>query len=548
MRSILALAPLLVLTAPLASGQLSRPGTPKSSTAALGDQMPVVVLPAPDLSARQAAEDELANTLVNRYGDVLPVNVGVENGGNWEEVAGTGQLVWRTEIVSQGAFSLGVLFGEFDLPSGGEVYLYDPTKKQVIGAYTQANEQPNGMLTVQPILGDRLVVEYVHPLGEPAMPKLTIESVVHDYKDLFNELGAAQARGSVVCLIDVNCPVGDPYQVVKRSVLEVFAGGSQCSAGLLNNTAQDETPYFLTANHCGDMTNVLARFGFESTGCDESSVSAGFMSGATLRAASANQDSQLYELNNSIPDNFKPYYAGWGRGPNPLSGVAISHPNGQPKKISIDDDTLGVGTNFFNTDWDIGQIHGGSSGGPLFNQNNRVIGPACCVNSFECGQQVCSYGRFDVFWNTGNLAQWLDPTASGVTGLAGLEPNPASQFAWNGSGVNPDVYVSNAPILGENWVGTVDASGHPSAHTTVIVGRNNPTSGQFFNYGELLIDLSSPLLFQTVQPVVGGMSVHTAPIPVDFSLLGATAFTQALLFGGGVQATNRVKIVAGCDS
>jgi hypothetical protein len=553
MRTVpLAFSAVLLLGAPLAA-QLTRPGTPVSRTTSLVSEVPVAQAPAPEL-ARYLAED--ADVVASgemapyRYGAVIAMNVGMEEHGVWEDVPGTGELVWRLEIQSPGAYSLGLLFAEFDLPAGAEVYLSHPTSSEVLGAYTESNEKPHGRLAIQPYPGDRVVVEYVQPAGVAETPRLQLEHVVHDYRDVYATVfPALQARANP-CLIDVNCSEGDPYQDIKRSVIRIQTSGVLCSGSILNNTAEDGTPYMLTAHHCGNYTDGTFLFGYEIPDCGTGSASAtNFLSGSTRLAQDDPYDSQLYVLDETPPASFKPYYAGWGRGSTPSApAVSISHPAGLPKKIAIDEDPpIDTGT-FFAVTWEDGIVLGGSSGSPLFNHNKRVIGPACCVTNFTCGIQQTNYGKFYKFYARNTLSQWLDPLGTGTVGLAGHEPNPAKAKWWNGSGVNPDVYTSNAPILGESWVATVDTSGHPGVTTTVVVGRQLPTSGSFFAYGELLIDLGSPLLFQSVQPVIGGVSTHTAPIPVDFGLIGASAFTQALMFGGGVQATNRVKLTAGCGT
>ena len=80
------------------------------------------------------------------------------SGGAQLEVASDGTLVWRLELASPGAHSLGVLFGAFDVPVGGTVFVYSPDRSVMLGAFTSATEQPNGMLAISPVAGDRVVI------------------------------------------------------------------------------------------------------------------------------------------------------------------------------------------------------------------------------------------------------------------------------------------------------------------------------------------------------------------------------------------------------
>ena len=55
------------------------------------------------------------------------------------------------------------------------------------------------------------------------------------------------------CNMDVDCPIGDDWELQnhnKRSVGLMLMNNSLCSGALINNTENDGTPYFLTAEHC----------------------------------------------------------------------------------------------------------------------------------------------------------------------------------------------------------------------------------------------------------------------------------------------------------
>ena len=541
--------PVLVLSllAAHASAQISAPGRPASFSPEFDSDVPVVVMPSPDVAAMMA-EDAARENGPFRYGAVIQTSIGCQESGRWDQAA-TGELVWRVRIASPGAYSLSVVFSEFEIPHGGQVFLYDPARKVVLGAYTEKNHQANGMLAVQPIAGDEFWIEYVQGFDVSAEPRLRVGEVVHDYRGVFSTDGPGLPLTAEFCLFDINCPVGAPYQDIKRAVFQVFMGGGQCSAGLLNNTAQDGTPYFLTANHCGNMTNVFAIFDYERSGCEAGSSSQSrVISGATLLADNVNYDSQLYVLSSPPPTTYKPFYAGWDRRiiPQPEPAISISHPAGLPKKIALDSQGPEANGTNWTTAWTMGRLEGGSSGSPLFNGEQRVLGPACCVSSFLCGNQWATYGRFGAFFNARDLAQWLDPIGDGsLVILDGYDPFRPYATIFNGSRVNPNVYVSTSPPgIGTTWTASIDVSGHPGATSTWIFGHAASIPGQNVPFGELLLDLGSPRHFISSAGVSSGVSTHSNAIPNNPLLAGTHTFTQALILGGGNRVlTNGVALV-----
>ena len=52
------------------------------------------------------------------------------------------------------------------------------------------------------------------------------------------------------CHKDVNCPEGNGYENEKNAVAQISMLGWGCTGALLNTTANDNTPVFLTANNC----------------------------------------------------------------------------------------------------------------------------------------------------------------------------------------------------------------------------------------------------------------------------------------------------------
>ncbi|MBM3976673.1 MAG: hypothetical protein FJ299_06750 [Planctomycetes bacterium] len=412
-RFLFLLAPAALCVAS-AAAQVQFPGVPTSSWAGLPPLQNAVAMPAPDV-AQYMAEDEANGHFPFRFGAVIGTHLDARQEGQWD-VASDGTKVWRLEIHSPGAKSLGIEFSKFDLPAGGTLFLYDQQQREVLGAYTELNENPDGQFVIQPFAGDVAVLEYNEPQDVTRSAEIVVGAVIHDYRGVLGVLkgvpDSALAGGADgACLVDINCPQGASWQNHKRASMKTVSGGGLCSAALINNTANDGTRYVITANHCGQSSNTVFYFNYETSGCGTGSAPQNqTVSGATVLATNGTYDGRFMRINNAIPNAYVPYFCGWSRSTSGFTqGTSIGHPSGGPKKISIDNNGCTLSSTVWNATWNTGLLEGGSSGGPIYDQNGRFRGQAWFVNSFTCGVQTAGYGRFDQFWNAVNLAQWLAP-------------------------------------------------------------------------------------------------------------------------------------------
>ena len=359
--------------------------------------------------------------------------------------------VWRMVVDAPGATCMSVRFSAYDVPKGGLLFLYDAHGGDVLGALDHRNKKPWGGLATGVVLTEKLVVEYRQPIHIDAMPTLAIDQVVQGYRLLSgwphgDDVDRGPFGNSGACNINVNCPEGATWTTEKRSVALIVQGGfAACSGGMVNNTANDGTPYFLTANHClGNPGNWVYYFNHESATCNGNTGPTNqSVSGGTLLASSGQSDVALIELSQTPPADFNVQYAGWdASGTVPSSTVSIHHPSGDLKKICFDDDSPSQQNQFgaavwYIDQWELGVTEGGSSGAPLFDQNHRVIGQlygggAACAGSVNNGQPDW-YGRFDVSWGVG-LSEYLDPAGTGALVWDGY-PDGAISFE-NDASVN----------------------------------------------------------------------------------------------------------------
>ncbi len=379
-----------------------------------------------------------------RFAHGFDVNLTPENSGVWT-IQGQSRI-WTLGIESTDAYSINLIFGKYRLPDGARLFVFSPDRTEILGAFTSENNTASEKLAVAPIAGDSILVQYEEPVNSSFHGELEISRIAHDYTGISLKSGDERRpmkRTAEYCNIDINCPEGLPYEDQQNSVCRIFIDGTElCTGVLVNNTASNGKPYVLTANHCIENASQaqvsLFLFNYESPYCGSiDGDNTHSISGSTLKAAFDSLDFSLVELSVAPPNYFRPYYAGWDvSGTVPASSYSIHHPMGDIKKIAIDKDapTTGsynrtyVSNSFWKIlRWDSGVTEIGSSGGPLFNPQQQVIG------TLTGGAAYCALPEYDMFeklsrsWTyrkeTGKqLKYWLDPNQTGETKINGYAP------------------------------------------------------------------------------------------------------------------------------
>ncbi len=378
---------------------------------------PLVVMPTVDAELLMAEDQERLDQGIKgpyRFGSNHMVDLGLENSGVWTELS-NGDRVWQIAIECPGALSINFEFHDYLIPEGAQVFVYNDAGEH-LGAFTAESSGGQHSMGVTQLAGDRITVEYVEPLAVRGEGQLRIGQVTHAYRDVLGLMKGLGDSGS--CNNNVICAVGDPWRAQIRSVAMITVGGSGlCTGQLINNCANDGTPYFLTAEHClpsnNSVSNWVYRFKWHSPSCTSNSNGpTNFtVSGSTLKQANIASDAALIEFNNVPPENYEVFYTGWDKsGTAPTASTAIHHPSGDVKKISFDDDAAGNGT-FSGVacwrilNWEDGTTEGGSSGSGLWNQNGLLIG------QLFGGQASCSFNVNDYYGKFSNthpaFAEWL---------------------------------------------------------------------------------------------------------------------------------------------
>lgn len=414
------------------------------------------------------------------FGKLVSTAISAELEGVWFSNE-KGVKINRLGICSAGASSLSLIFKDFHLLPGIKLFVYSPDRKTVHGAYTYRNNKESEVFPISPIPGDSLIVEFQVFGNGINFGDCLIDGVGIGYARNENLKDAEDEwyQKSEACEVDINCINETNVQKHKKSVVRIIYDGSKrCTGTLLNNTAFDGKPFVLTAGHCietaAQANNAIYYFGYESPYCEGPDGELKSISGSSLLSSGNGAlDFSLVELSEAPSSEYDPLYSGWDTRNNASDYTyIIHHPEGDVKKFAEDVDPKHVATfnNYDeNTHWLIpdyeqGTTEDGSSGAPLFNDENRLIG------SLSGGGEACSefiydyYQNFSDCWDNypleGNqLKAWLDPTNTAAAYINSFQLNdPYLEYAERLSNIDSSETVGTI----HNTQGWGYVSGHNS--------------------------------------------------------------------------------------
>ncbi|KAF9974735.1 hypothetical protein BGZ73_001818 [Actinomortierella ambigua] len=279
-----------------------------------------------------------------------------------------GTMVWQLEVVSEGALSLNLIFSDFYLPEGAELYVTG--RKHILGAFTgRVNHKADGTFATAPLKGDRLLLQVFMPrrlYDSGIHPRLQLSHVIHGYRPMFtaatrkalddepaeqdlSQDRLQQQRPGLVdqsprtdaqqlfarrsdeegdphvmsgkCNLDVAC--FHEYRDQSRSVGVILTDYNQkyCTGSMMNNARHDGRQLFLTAYHCtgfSDTSEHLVMFNYEKTQCGATGEEINehdTAQGLVKLGAYMESDYTLYEIIEPIPDGYDLYLSGWSASP-----------------------------------------------------------------------------------------------------------------------------------------------------------------------------------------------------------------------------------------
>jgi PKD repeat protein len=435
---------------------------------------PTLNLPTPNMEAiHQEDIQRDRNGQLYRIGVANFTNITTSNAGSWT-IRENGDRVWQLHVKNPGAEALSFLFQTFKIYGQTTVDVFGLNGQRLHKTLTAADVQDHYQMNMALCFGDEMTVQIIETASSQPS-EIQIDRIFYNYRSTGNP-APSKINESDACEVNVNCsPVGDSWQEEKRGVARVYvvegSSAGWCSGNLVNNTALDCKPLFLTALHCGVTTSASDSnqwrfyFKYEAPTCTNptstGTLASNYITGC-VRLANANDGGgttgsdfllvQLGTLANQATTvttlksaAFNAYWNGWDANNTAATGgVGIHHPAGDIKKIStFSGNTISSGWNGngLQSHWRLtwtsnsngyGVTEGGSSGSPLFNSAGRQIGTLTGGGSY-CTAQTAQdyYGKVSYHWTSNGtpaneqLKTYLDPGNTGLLVLDG-SANPCA--------------------------------------------------------------------------------------------------------------------------
>ena len=336
-------------------------------------------------------------------------------------------------IKSSGASGVGVHFRNFSLADGEEVYVYGTGANSIVfGPFTNKGPWGSGEFWSGTVDGDTIVIEFYEKTEEGGQG-FDVFEISHILTELDWRFRSHEPD-VLNCQVDASC-YGDAEKNAVGRILFNDNGMYVCTGTLLNNLAQDRTPYFLTANHCVS-TQAIAQtvevyWFYQTTSCNSGVLRTWAYSppGANLLATQSSNDFSLLRLQNNAPGGA--WFSGWTSAVQPTgTGVfGLHHPDRYiPPSIpsylrrvtgSITSTNVNCGDtgllNGYGTDWTSGATEPGASGSGLFTSNGHYLVGVDSCGTGTCDNRHTGYSKFANFYSQIRQYIFAGPIANPAT-------------------------------------------------------------------------------------------------------------------------------------
>jgi hypothetical protein len=404
------------------------------------ETLPAKFFPKDSLLAKANKNSDTSNDIA---GYVFKSKFDVSNTGIWKKFSDQYDT-WILKFNIKKVAGIAVIFSDLKLDRRAKLFVYNLYD---VKAVDRDDIPPSGILPIEYLAGEEIVIELDVPSGSRSS-FFSVDAISFtDNASLVNRSFVSfDNERTASCY---TCLTGKFWENPKKATVKIIifreSEAIMCTGALINNTARDARPYILTAQHCitdqQDADNSLFVFGDNDVNCDGVGLQRSSISGCMLRAASYQNDFSLVELHNYVPLNAHPYFAGWDVSGVPVEHVScVHHPLGGAKKISVRHNQIEI-SDFLEGDkplratqsfwhiqqWDEGITEAGSSGSPLFNEEQRIIGTLTGGSSSCDAPYNDFFERLSVAWIgaddvNNKLQHWLDPQSSGIEILDGFDP------------------------------------------------------------------------------------------------------------------------------
>lgn len=449
----------------------------------------------------------------NIYGKVFKQEIDISDDSNRIEY--DGRYYYLYKITSSEAKALQIYFKKYLLTQDSKLFFY-ADNGFILGEFNNKNNpsgQDQGLeFGIQPIPGNTFYIELSYPVGSTGKPVLIADKIIHSFTEFYGGAygTAGNCHKNIACEFTGNNDKSRNMKSVGLMLYPIYQSGTNthnysasCSGNLMNNTAQNGEPYFLTAAHCigyeAANSNVnwsnelITLFNYEALTCTSNGSNAPYqlsnnsVLGCTLLTQSSFNvnDYALLKLSGTANAlaQYKVCYAGWDNNPNsysvnPTNSYGIHHPQGDTKKISYVnnvypvmgyDSTVLSGSfgyysmglsqnsqgNFLQNSWRSGIVEKGSSGSPLFNSFDRLVGSLSVgpdPSKFNCDAPniynstgptfYTYYSRFSNNYYT--MSPWLNPNGTNVQSIGPYCPN-------NNLQIGSPIVTITYPSTGTSW-------------------------------------------------------------------------------------------------